>query len=95
MLRAATWPGRAAGRRRRRPARLATAWRTGRGEPATTLVFHLTNAGAEQLSVRLGIAMPVLGAQRAMGAHVGPGVVGVAWLQPPGSEVQRRSNAAS
>jgi fatty acid-binding protein DegV len=75
---------------------LATAWRTGRGEPATTLVFHSDQRRrAEQLSARLGIAAPVLACSAAMGAHVGPGVVGVAWLQPPGSEVQRRSNAAS
>jgi DegV family protein with EDD domain len=75
---------------------LATAWRTGRGEPATTLVFHSDQRlRAEQLTARLGIAAPVLACSAAMGAHVGPGVVGVAWLQPPGSEVQRRSNAAS
>jgi DegV family protein with EDD domain len=75
---------------------VAAAWRSGRGDPATTLVFHSDQRRrAEQLSARLGIAAPVLTCSAAMGAHVGPGVVGVAWLQPPGSEVQRRSNAAS
>src|SRR5262245_28872461 len=75
---------------------LATAWRTGRGDPATTLVFHSDQQRrAEMLSERLGIAAPVLGCSAAMGAHVGPGVVGVAWLQPPASEPQRRSNASS
>ena len=53
-----------------------------------------TNAGAPSSSARASASPPVL-AQRGDGAHVGPGVVGVAWLQPPGSEVQRRSNAAS
>jgi DegV family protein with EDD domain len=75
---------------------VAAAWRSGRGDPATTLVFHSDQRRrAEQLSARLGIAAPVLTCSAAMGAHVGPGVVGVAWLQPPGSEAQRRSNAAS
>jgi DegV family protein with EDD domain len=75
---------------------LATAWRTGRGGPATTLVFHSDQRRrAELLNQRLGIAAPVLACSAAMGAHVGPGVVGVAWLQPPASEVQRRSNASS
>jgi DegV family protein with EDD domain len=75
---------------------LATAWRSGRGDPATTLVFHSAQARrAEQLAARLGIAAPVLACSAAMGAHVGPGVVGVAWLQPPSPEVQRRSNAAN
>jgi DegV family protein with EDD domain len=75
---------------------LTAAWRTGRGDPATTLVFHSDQRRrAEVLSERLGLAAPVLACSAAMGAHVGPGVVGVAWLQPPASEVQRRSNAAS
>jgi fatty acid-binding protein DegV len=75
---------------------VAAAWRTGRGDPATTLVFHSDQRQrAEQLSARLGIDAPVLACSAAMGAHVGPGVVGVAWLQPPGSEPQRRSNSAS
>jgi DegV family protein with EDD domain len=75
---------------------VAAAWRSGRGDPATTLVFHSDQRQrAEQLRERLGIAAHVLACSAAMGAHVGPGVVGVAWLQPPGSEGQRRSNAAS
>jgi DegV family protein with EDD domain len=75
---------------------LAAAWRGGRGDPATSLVFHSDQPGhAGQLRDRLAVAEPVLACSAAMGAHVGPGLVGVAWLQPSSPAGHRRSNSAN
>ena len=61
---------------------LATSWRKGRGTPDTTLVFHSAlGERAEELRRTLRVEEPVLACGAAMGAHVGPGLVGVAWLR--------------
>jgi hypothetical protein len=74
---------------------LVAAWRSGRGSPATSLIFHSAQPRrGEDLRQRLAIDPPVMACSGAMGAHVGPGLVGVAWLQPSRS-AQRRSNSAS
>ena len=61
---------------------LAGSWRKGGGDPDTTLVFHSAlTARAERLRRSIGVGEPVLTCGAAMGAHVGPGLVGVAWLR--------------
>jgi DegV family protein with EDD domain len=61
---------------------LATSWRKGRGTPDTTLVFHSAlGERAEELRRTLRVDEPVLACGAAMGSHVGPGLVGVAWLR--------------
>jgi DegV family protein with EDD domain len=73
---------------------VATAWRRGRGDADTTLVFHSAQASrADQLRRLVAATEPVLACSAAMGAHVGPGLVGVAWLTP--RQVLRRANSAS
>jgi fatty acid-binding protein DegV len=62
---------------------LATAWRRGGGHAATTLVFHSAQRQrADRLRRLVPATEPVLACSAAMGAHVGPGLVGVAWLAP-------------
>jgi fatty acid-binding protein DegV len=63
---------------------LATAWRRGSGRAETTLVFHSAQRPrAERLHRSVAAGEPILTCSAAMGAHVGPGLVGVAWLTPP------------
>jgi DegV family protein with EDD domain len=63
---------------------LATAWRRGDGRADTTLVFHSAQRPrAERLHRLVAAGEPILACSAAMGAHVGPGLVGVAWLTPP------------
>ena len=63
---------------------LATAWRRGGGRAAMTLVFHSAQRPrAEHLHRLVGAGEPILTCSAAMGAHVGPGLIGVAWLTPP------------
>jgi DegV family protein with EDD domain len=58
---------------------LATAWRRGRAE--STLVFHSAQpARADRLRHLVAATEPTLACSAAMGAHVGPGLIGVAWL---------------
>jgi fatty acid-binding protein DegV len=60
---------------------LATAWRRGDGRADTTLVFHSAQRPrAERLHRLVNAGEPILTCSAAMGAHVGPGLVGVAWL---------------
>jgi DegV family protein with EDD domain len=62
---------------------LATAWRRGSGRADTTLVFHSAQRPrADRLRRLVGATEPILVCSAAMGAHVGPGLVGVAWLAP-------------
>jgi fatty acid-binding protein DegV len=73
---------------------VATAWRRGRGHADTTLVFHSAqSSGAERLRQLVSATEPVQPCSAAMGAHVGPGLVGVAWLTP--RQVLRRATSAS
>jgi DegV family protein with EDD domain len=62
---------------------VATAWRRGEGRADTTLVFHSAQrARADRLRRLVAASEPVLACSAAMGAHVGPGLVGAAWLSP-------------
>jgi fatty acid-binding protein DegV len=62
---------------------LATAWRRGGGRAETTLVFHSAQRPrADRLCRLVATTEPILACSAAMGAHVGPGLVGVAWLAP-------------
>jgi DegV family protein with EDD domain len=75
---------------------LATAWRRGGGRADTTLVFHSAQpARADRLRRLVAATEPILACSAAMGAHVGPGLVGIAWLASPQSAAQRRSRSAS
>jgi fatty acid kinase fatty acid binding subunit len=70
---------------------LATAWRRGDGRADTTLVFHSAQRPrAERLRRLVAAGEPILTCSAAMGAHVGPGLVGVAWLTPPSAKPQVR-----
>jgi hypothetical protein len=61
---------------------LASAWRHGHGDPATTAVFHSARPRpAARLHRDVGATEPVLTCGAAMGAHVGPDLVGIAWLR--------------
>ena len=61
---------------------LTTSWRKGGGDPDTTLVFHSAlSPRAERLRRSMGVGEPTLTCGAAMGAHVGPRLVGVAWLR--------------
>jgi fatty acid-binding protein DegV len=65
---------------------LATAWRRGGGRADTTLVFHSAQRPrADRLRRLVAATEPILACSAAMGAHVGPGLVGVAWLAPASS----------
>lgn len=60
---------------------LVSAWRRGAGRPETTLVFHSAlPRRAERLRRQVGAQDAVVTCSAAMGAHVGPGLLGVAWL---------------
>jgi hypothetical protein len=61
---------------------LGTAWRHGAGHPDTTFVFHSARyRPAERLRRDVAATEPVLTCGAAMGAHVGPDLVGIAWLR--------------
>jgi len=61
---------------------LASAWRHGGGESGTTTVFHTARPRpAERLRRDVAATEPVLTCGAAMGAHVGPDLVGIAWLR--------------
>lgn len=61
---------------------LASAWRHGGGEPTATAVFHSARPRpAERLRRDVAAVEPVLTCGAAMGAHVGPDLVGIAWLR--------------
>jgi DegV family protein with EDD domain len=73
---------------------IATAWRRGGGRADTTLVFHSAQPSrADRLRRLVGATEPVQACSAAMGAHVGPGLVGAAWLAP--RQVLRRAKSAS
>jgi DegV family protein with EDD domain len=73
---------------------VATAWRRGQGHADTTLVFHSAQQSrADRLRRLVATTEPVLTCSAAMGAHVGPGLVGAAWLGP--RQVLRRAKSAS
>jgi DegV family protein with EDD domain len=73
---------------------VATAWRRGRGHADTTLVFHSAQRSrADRLRRLVAATEPVLTCSAAMGAHVGPGLVGAAWLGQ--GHVLRRAKSAS
>lgn len=62
---------------------VATAWRRAQGRADTTLVFHSAQrARADRLRRLVAATEPILACSAAMGAHVGPGLVGAAWLTP-------------
>jgi DegV family protein with EDD domain len=69
---------------------LAAAWRRGGGRADTTLVFHSAQRTlADRLRRLVAATEPILPCSAAMGAHVGPGLVGVAWLAPPEQTTRR------
>jgi len=61
---------------------IASIWRDGGGRPEDAVVFH----GAQpELAARLGELVgvdEVVACSPAMGVHVGPDIVGLAWLRP-------------